>query len=201
MFVARGEAKFTLKAKAGIISGLLFNNIFFGQNMTTGQVALITGEQHAVPSSSPFTVSAANTSTFTGDKGVTYSGNPGLPLTFTSGAPSASGQYEPSSTGVYTFSSSDAGNTVFLNYLYTLTTGEQIAITNQILGTTPFFSGVFRNRDPRTGLYDTLVLNQMTSSKLSLSSKTSDYSIPEFDIEIMADANGNVGTFSFGDVS
>jgi len=207
VFVARAEAKWTLKAKAGIISGLLFNNCFFGQSLTTGQTALAAGEAHTVPASSPFTISPTNQATFKSDEGVTYAGGPGLglPLTETSTAPSASGTYEPppapSTTGVYSFSSSDAGNPVLLNYLYTLTTGEQIALVNELLGTTPYFSGVFRGRDPKTGLYETLVINRMTSSKLTLGSKTSDYAIPEFDMEIMDDGTGNIGIWSFGDVS
>lgn len=205
VFVARGTAKWTVKAKAGIISGLLFNNIFFGQSMTTGQVALAAGEVHTVPSTSPYTISPTNQSTFVLDEGVTYVGDPGLPLTLTSGAPAASAEYEapaaPSTTGVYTFSSSDAGNKVLLNYQYSSTAGEQIALSNLITGTTPYFSAVFRNRDPKTGLYDTFVINRATSNKLSIGSKTEDYTLPEFDMEIMDDGTGQIGIFSFGDLS
>src|SRR5579863_7161542 len=86
VFVARGEAKWTVKAKMGIISGLIFNNIFFGQTLTTGQTALAAGEAHSVPASSPYTIQATST-TFNTDEGVTYAGNPGVPLKYTTTTP------------------------------------------------------------------------------------------------------------------
>ena len=205
ILIGRGEAKWAIKAKAAVISAKLFNSIFFGQSLTTGQIAAAVDEAHTVPSSSPYTISPTNQATFAGDQGVTYAGPLGLNLSATSIAPSASAQYEPpaapSTNGVYTFSSSDAGNTVLLDYLYTLTTGEQISIANLALGTTPTFGCVFRNRDPNSGLYTTLKINKATCSKLSFGSKTSDWAIPEFDISIMDDGTGNIGTLSFGDVS
>ena len=199
VFVARGEAKWTAKAKMGSISGLIFNNIFFGQTLTTGQTALSAGEAHTVPSSSPYTVQATQT-TFSTDEGVSYAGNPGIALRYTTTTPVVA-QYEVTSTGLYTFSSADASAAILLSYLYTTSTGENISITNQQLGTTPTFSAVFRNRDPKSGLFDTLVIGALTSSKLTLSSKTSDYTIPEFDMEVLDPGTGQIGTMSFGDLS
>jgi len=205
ILVARGEAKWSIKAKAAVISAKLFNSIFFGQALTTGQIAAAVDEVHVVPSSSPYTVSPTNQSTFAGDQGVTYAGPLGLNLATMTTAPSASAQYQPpaapSTTGVYTFSASDAGNSVALDYLYTLTTGEQIAIANLALGSTPTFGCVFRNRDPQSGLYTTLKINKATCTKLSFGSKTSDWTVPEFDISIMDDGTGNIATLSTGDVS
>lgn len=200
VFIARGEAKWTGKAKSGTISGLIFNNIFFGQNLTPGQTALAASEAHTVPTTSPFTITATNSATFVEDEGATYSGNPGLPLLYVTTTPATIGEYEQAA-GTYTFSSSDSGAKIFLNYLYTTTTGENIVINNVILGTTPTFSAVFRNRDPKTGLFSTLVLNSCTSTKLTLSSKTSDYEIPEFDFQVLDDGTGVIGIQSFGDVS
>ncbi|MEI9917086.1 MAG: hypothetical protein WDN29_16285 [Methylovirgula sp.] len=103
-------------------------------------------------------------------------------------------------TGVYTFAAADASAAVNISYMYTTATaGQKIVITNQLLGTTPTFASVFRNRDPKTGLFETLVLNKVTSSKLSLQSKTSDWEIPSFDMQVMDDGTGNIGTWSFGD--
>jgi hypothetical protein len=203
--VARGEGKWGGKAKAGVLSAKVFNSIFFGQTLTTGGIQAAVDEPHTVPTSSPFTITPANQASFYSDQGVTYAGPLGLNLSATSGAPTASAQYEPppapSTTGVYAFSSSDAGNAVLLDYLYSVTTGEQIDIANLALGTTPTFAGVFRNRDPQTGKFMTLVINKMTSSKLSFGSKTSDWTVPEFDMTIMDDGTGNIGTLTFGDVS
>jgi hypothetical protein len=198
--VARAQGKWTGEAEIGIINGKLLNSLFFGQTMTPGQIVAAVDEAHTVPASSPYTITPTNSSTWTQDQGVTYAGPLGLNLTSTSTAPSASATYEPSASA-YTFSSSDAGANVLLNYLYTATTGETISIANQQLGTTPTFSGVFRNRDPNTGLYMTLVINRMTCSDLSFSSKTSDFTMPKMKLTIMDDGTGNIGKLSFGDLS
>jgi hypothetical protein len=201
VFIARGEAKFTMKAKSAVMSGLLISSIFWGIAPTAGQLAVQAAEAHAVPAISPYTVTPTppNSGTFAGDLGVSYA-NGGAPLELVSSSP-AQGQYSQAA-GVYTFAAADEGAAVVISYTYSLSaTGQKIALTNQELGTTPFFSGVFRGRDPRSGLYNTLSVNRMTSSKLALSSKTSDYSVPEFDAEIMDDGTGNIGTMSFGDLS
>lgn len=203
LFIARGEAKATLKAKSATMSGLLVSSIFWGISPTAGQTALAAAESHSVPATSPYTVTIAppNSGTFAADEGVAYA-NGNMPLTLVASSPSQ-GEYSVNpETGVYTFAAADEGVAILISYTYTCSTpGQKIAITNQELGTTPYFSGVFRGRDPRSGLFQTTVINRMTSSKLALSSKTSDYSIPEFDAEVMDDGTGNIGTMSFGDAS
>lgn len=200
VFVARGEAKWTAKAKAGVVSGTLFNNVFFGQTIATGIVAQAIGELQVVATTSPYTATPTHQATFSSDLGVTNTAQPPIPFGFSSTAPSST-QYEVSSTGLYTFSSALAGVSVYLNYLYTSTTAQKIQLINQLLGVTPYFQAVFRNRDAQSGLYETLVLNRVTSSKLSMSSKTTDYMIREFDMEVLDDGTGNIGTYSFGDLS
>jgi hypothetical protein len=204
VFVARAEGKWTGKAKYATISLGLMNAMFFGQTLTTGGTQLAANEAHTVPAITPFVVTPTNINTYAADQGVQYVGLPPQPLTLTSGAPGTSGLYEApaaATTGAYTFNSLDASAAVLINYLYTVTTGQNIALSNLILGTTPTFKAVFRNRDPKTGLYDTLIINQATSGKLAFSSKTSDYTMPELDFEIFPDANGNIGTFTTGDLS
>ena len=199
--VARGQAKWAGKAKFGTVSAQLLNSLFFGQTLATGQTLAAINEPHTLASSTTTqTAYATNSSTFKADEGVSYAGPLGLPLTMTTGTPAASGQYKVSTTGLYTFSSTESA-IVWFNYLYTTSTGETVTLTNQLLGTTPTFSGVFRNRDPLTGLYNTLVINKMTCSKLTLGSKTSDFTIPEMDLTIMDDGTGNIGLYSVGDLS
>lgn len=200
VFIARGEGKYTMKAKSGLMSGTVINELFFGQTLVGGQTALAVAVAGTVPASSTYTITPTvpNSGTFLADQGVSYAN--GLPLQLVASV-SAAGQYSQSG-GVYTFDSLDAGASVVISFTYTMTgAGQKIALTNQAMGTTPYFSGVFRNRDPRSGLFNTLVINRMTSSKLTLSSKTGDYEIPEFDAEVMDDGTGNIGTISFGDLS
>jgi hypothetical protein len=196
--VARGAGKIPIKAEVGIFSGQLFNQLFFGATLSTGAIQLAADEAHTVPASTPYTVTAANSTTFIQDEGVTYAN--GNLLTYTTGTPSASGQYEEAA-GTYTFSSSDANASILLNYLYTTTTGEKITITNQAMGTTPYFSAVFRNLDPKSGLYTTFKANRCTSNKLSMSAKMGDFQLVQFEMTALDDGTGNIGTLSFGDTN
>lgn len=197
VFVARGAAKWTVKAKYGVFSARAMNDGFFGQALTTGQIALAAGEAGTVPAVTTFTITVANSATFVADRGVVYT-NGGLPLVNVPSAPTI-GQYSYAA-GVYTFAAADANAAVLISYQYTIAaTGSKITITQQLMGTTPFFSGVFRNRDAKSGLFSTMVLNRLTTSKLNLASKLEDFEIPEFDMEVMADDSGNIGTMSYGD--
>jgi hypothetical protein len=202
IFIARGEAKATVKAKSAVMSGLLVNNLFFGQSLAAGQLALQAAEAHVVPAT-PYEVTVAppNSGTFVSDQGVSYA-NGGVPLQVVASSPTVGEYAVNASTGEYTFAAADAAAAVVISYTYTFSSaGQKLVITNEELGTTPYFSAVFRGRDPRSGLYNTLVLDRLTSSKLAISTKTGDYAIPEFDAEIMDDGTGNIGTWSFGDLS
>ena len=189
--IRRGQAKFTGKAKFAQISGSMLNDLFFSQTATTGLLLSAVGEAGTV-SATPFTVTVANSTTFDTDLGVVYAAT-GVPLTRVASAP-AQGQYSAAS-GVYTFNAADTGVAVLIDYLYTAATGgTKVALSNQVMGTTPTFMGVFSTT--ASGKNVTLKLNLCTSSKLSLQTKIEDYTIPELDFEVMADASNNIGTLS-----
>ena len=189
--IRRGQAKFTGKAKFAQISGSMLNDLFFSQTAATGLLLSAVGEAGTV-SATPFTVTVANAATFDTDLGVVYAAT-GVPLTRVASAP-AQGQYSAAS-GVYTFNAADTGVAVLIDYLYTAATGgTKVALSNQAMGTTPTFMGVFSTT--ASGKNVTLKLNLCTSSKLSLQTKIEDYTIPELDFEVMADASNNIGTLS-----
>ena len=189
--VRRAQAKFTGKAKFAQISGSMLNDLFFSQTATTGLLLSAVGEAGTV-SATPFTVTVANSTTFDTDLGVVY-GATGAPLTRVASAP-AQGQYSVAS-GTYTFNAADTGAAVLVDYLYTAAAGgTKVALSNQAMGTTPTFMGVFSTT--ASGKNVTLKLNLCTSSKLSLQTKIEDYTIPELDFEVMADAANNIGTLS-----
>ncbi|WP_026606961.1 hypothetical protein [Methylocapsa acidiphila] len=194
---ARGTIKTTGKAKLARISGLAFANLFYGVNPVAGQVATSFAEVGAVGSTSPYTNTVANSGSFVGDEGVVYAAT-GLPLVKVASTPSV-GQYSVVS-GVYTFSSGDAGKTVFTSYLYTVgNSGTKVSVANQLLGTTPTFQAVFYTS--YQGQAISLQLNNCTSTKLSFQTKLEDFVMPEFDFSCFADAAGNVMTWSFGEAS
>lgn len=191
--IRRGELKFIGKAKFAKINAGILNDLFFNQTSVTGLLLSAVAEAASIPASpGPYTATVVNSATFDTDLGVVYSAT-GLPLTKVASAPVA-GQYSVAA-GVYTFAAADAGLGVYIDYLYTAASGgSKITLSNQLMGTTPTFLGVFTATVGGSTL--TLKLNQCTSNKLSLATKIEDYGIPELDFEVMADSANNVGTLS-----
>ena len=74
------------------------------------------GEQHTIPSMSPFTITVNNAATFLSNTQVIYTVTQ-VKLTQVNSSPTQ-GQYTVSPGGVYTFSSSDAGLSVQISYTY-----------------------------------------------------------------------------------
>lgn len=195
--IARGTIKTTGKAKVARISGLAFASLFYGTTILAGQLATSFAEAGVIPSSVAYTVAVANSATFVDDGGVTYAAT-GLPFTKVASAPTV-GQYTVAA-GVYTFAVADAGKAVLLSYTYTIpASGQKLAVTNQLLGTTPTFQAQFFTTFQ--GQTVSLKLNNCTSSKLSFQTKLEDFVMPEFDFSCFADASGTVMTWSFAEAS
>ena len=199
--LGRGKAKLAGKAKVARLSGRAIGDIFFGIAPAVGELLTSFGEGPTPIPTTPFQITVTHGGTFVDDYGVVNAAT-GLPFTRVASAPAA-GQYSVSNAGVYTFASADnvSGISVLISYTYTVSTAgtQQIAIANQLMGTTPTFQGQFY------GTFQGLPLNfkayQCVCSKLNLSSKLDDFMIPEFDFEIFANAAGAVGNMSFGEAS
>ena len=193
---ARGKMKIEGKAKLARLNGRLFNDLFFGQAMSTGQVLTALGEAGSVPAITTYTVTATNGATFQNDLGVFYAAT-GLPVTKVASAPTL-GQYSVNNTtGVYTFATADASAAVLLSYTYTATTGQTITITQASMGVVPSFQSLFTTSFGGKTL--TLKLNACSSSKLNFATKQDDWTIPEVDFEAGADVTGTVGTLSLSE--
>jgi hypothetical protein len=196
--IGRGKGKLTGKAKMARISGLALGSLFFGQPVSAGQVATSFGETATIPST-PFQVTVANGATFVDDYGV-VNASTGLPLTRVASAPAA-GQYSVNmASGQYTFASADTGKAVLISYTYTVAaSGQQIAVTNQLLGITPTFQaqlyGTFQGLPLNVKLYNCV------SSKLGAATKLDDFMVPEMDFSMFANAAGNVMNISFAEAS
>lgn len=193
--IRRAGGKITGKAKAANINGKLLNELFFAQTASTGLLLSAVNEVGTI-GTTPFQITVANSATFDTDLGVVFSAT-GLPLTKVASAPTTN-QYSVSGAGVYTFAAADTTKGVLIDYLYTTATGgTKITMTNQSIGTTPKFMGVFTAKVDTS--IATLKLNVCTSSKLSFSTKLEDHMIPEFDFEVMADVTGSIGVLSIAD--
>lgn len=191
--VARGAGKITGKAKTGNISAQMYNELFFGQALSTGKTTVAQNEAASVPGAAgPYTITAANGATFVEDLGV-LDAITATPLVKVAAAPVV-GQYSVSAAGVYTFAAADADKDVLLNYSYTTTGGSTITISNRQMGTTPFF-GITLNQ-AYEGKQVTVRLYKCTSSKMGFATKLEDFVIPELDFQAMANAAGVIGVIS-----
>jgi hypothetical protein len=192
--IARGQGKITGKAKFAQILGLLYSDIFFGSAPATGQFAVSQLEAATAPAATPFTVTVANASSYNDDLGVAYAGTGKRFNRVTT--PAAAGQYSVNfSTGVYTFSSADASAALLISYTYNIaTSGNKLAITNQVMGMTPTFKATFYTNYNGNGT--ALRLNACTANKLSLPTKLDTWTISELDFMAFADASGTIGYLS-----
>lgn len=189
--IARGTGKITGKAKFAQINGAIFNSLFFGANMVDGSVKTANAESGTI-GNSPYTVTVTNSATWVTDLGVMFA-DTGIPLQRVASAP-ATGQYSVSA-GVYTFAAADTGKGVYISYTYTsASAGKKIEVTNQPLGTSPFFAAYFTAT--YNGKATNIQLPRCMSSKLSLATKLEDFMVPEFDFAAFADDSGKVMTIS-----
>lgn len=195
--VARGQAKVSGKASFGQLSGLAFNNLFFGETSlgTTPTVTAIDELQTV----SANTATVTFNSTYVEDLGV-LSVAAGTIMQRVASAPSGSGNYSVNeTTGVYTFNSAMNNLAVAISYDYTTAagTGTSIVMANQLSGSAPTFmlvlAGSFQSKAVR------LKLNACMSSKLSMATKMDDFTLPQFDFEAFSDTSGNVGAFAFAE--
>lgn len=195
--VGRGKGSITAKASIATVSGALFNSVFFGQTYSDGYSAQVQDVAGQVIPASPFeiTVVPPDAGVFSADMGVRDEN--GNPLARVGSAP-ATGQYSVDNTGKYTFATTDEGNTVYINYHYTVATGGgTIELVNQFMGVQPSFRAdlytVYKGKSA------TLTLVNVSSDKLSLATKQDDFAMPELSMEAFANGAGSMGYWSFKD--
>lgn len=192
-----GEFKITGKAKQARLQATHVNNLFLGQTLTApGMLEMTTGEAGTVPASpGPYTVTVANSATFTEDFGV-FNATTGVQFVPVASGP-AQGQYSVSA-GVYTFNSADAGTALLMYYGYTTNTGNKIALANQLMGPVPVFEVSIKEGFNYFGAQKDLLikLNACVSPKLSMPFNNQKFTIWEFDFQAIADASNNIGTIS-----
>jgi len=189
--------KFT--ARAAQMNGLMLNQLFFGKSLSTGSQALSRDQQATVPNAATGTVTVTPTvptgGTWSQDLGV-QDDSSGEPMELVASNPGA-GQYSVSA-GVYTFSAAERSKVKVFNYLYTLTTGNKILLTNSFKQLAPYFQVVLSTL--YNGQQVTWNLPRCTSKQLQLATTVTNFSLVQFGFEAMADLTpplGNIGTFSF----
>jgi hypothetical protein len=186
---ARGKGKIDIKSAVGRFDPALFNQIYFGQTTSSGEVLNSISEAATIPAT-PYTVTAANGATFKTDLGV-YSTTLGKFLARVAASP-ATGQYSVNtSTGVYTFAAADTGGAIKLSYTYgSSATGTTLAGANPSMGSGPIFALQLVNSFKSKSI--ALTFGAVQSSKLSLPMKLDDFSLPALDMSAQDDGTGNV---------
>lgn len=179
------------RAKVGIIDGRILAELFFGKDLTSGGKFVQRDESRVVPDTT-FQVTAVPPTggTFVQDLGV-QDGTTGLPMTKMTGSVS-SGKYSVNSSGLYTFNADMVAKTVVLCYTYSKTSGNYLAISNEIKQNAPSFQVILDNQ--YNGKKTTWILNKCISQRFSLPATVEKFVIPEFEFEAIADLSSNVGT-------
>lgn len=192
--IARAGLKITGKAAYAKISAADFNNVFFGQTLSTGGVLAAINEAGTIPAVSTYTITVANAASFVKDLGVNIAAT-GVPMTRVASAPAA-GQYSVNeATGVYTFAAADASKAVIISYNYNTASGaSKVTLVNQLQGAAPTFQMTLAES------FDSKVvnvtLNACVAGKLSLPLKNQDFTVPNLEFQAYADAAGAIGTIT-----
>jgi hypothetical protein len=198
--VAKAKGKISWKAKFARFNGKLVNDLLFGQTLATGQSKVSLDQASTIPAT-PYTLLVGPVDathypvpaggTWAEDLGVRYAAT-GEPFTKVAAGPTV-GQYTCSNIGTLVFAAADTLAAVLISYRYTVASGNQVTVANQLMGFGPRFSVVLMQQ--YGGQQDNLKLFACVASKLNRPTKTEDYTVMEFDGESFADASGNVLAF------
>ncbi len=199
LVAARGTAKVTAKIKAAMLSGLAWNQTFFGQSFVAGRDTYYFNEAHT-PSGTTQVVTNATGGIV--DLGVTYAAS-GLPLQRVATV-TAAGQYSVvQSTGTYTINAADEVALLF-NYsnFSSGATGQQLQVNNVAIGQNPTFQlDYWTNLNQPASKPFAVRLFSCVAGKLQIASKLEDFIMPEIDLDVFANASGQVMNFDFPEIS
>lgn len=184
--VARGKTKIEGKGKYALISTPVYNSLFFGQTVETGQTLMAFAEDHNIAA----TISVTHLGTFTQDLGVFV---PSTGDRFELGTVVAVGTYTVSA-GVYNFDSSDvpASPTVLpiqISYEYTVAGGFTLNGGNPFMGTTPIFRGDFYQPFNNDSLL--LTLFNCVGMNIGMPTTVDNFLINDFSFGAFAGADGS----------
>lgn len=205
LVVAQGTVKVTGKVKAATISGLAWNNVFFGQSFTPGGFVWNVDEAQTVPAT-PFTITVTNAATFDADLGVKIAAT-GVPMQRVAAASEVAGvSYSVTQSGgnkgKYVFAAGDATVPVLITYSSTTAAGQSLIVMNQTIGQTPTFRlDYWTSLAQPTQKPFAFRAFACVGSKLSLASKLEDFIMPDLEFSMFADASDRVYEYVFPEIS
>lgn len=196
---AISDKKITWKAGFGRFSIDVWNNIYFGDTISTGSNSGGSGAGGGVPQVQEATTLNATTYTvshtgFTQDMGVLFASTfqgfqkvTGVPTT---------GQYNVSA-GVYGFAVADNNKAVLISYRYGITTGKVLVVQNHVQGWGPQFEMLLTQpyQQLTAGIPNYLDLYACKCGKLAAPLKRADYLISDLEGQAFANSAGFIGEF------
>ena len=196
---AISDKKITWKAGYGRFNIDTWNNIYFGDTISTGSASGGTGAGGGVPQvQEPATLNAttytvSHSGTFTQDMGVIYSSNLQGFVKVT-GVPTV-GEYNVSA-GVYGFAAADNAKAILVSYRYGISTGRVLVVQNHIQGWGPQFEMLLSQPyQSNAGIPNYLDLYACKAGKLTAPLKRADYLISDIEGQSFANSAGFVGEF------
>jgi len=197
---AISDKKITWKAGYGRFNIDTWNNLYFGDTISTGSFAAGTGAGGGVPqvqeshTLNATTLTVTNNTYFAQDMGVVYGSN-FQPFTKVTGVPTV-GQYNVSA-GTYGFSASDNNKAVLVSYRYGISTGRVLVAQNHIQGWGPSFEMVLSQpyQEMTAGIPNYLDLYACKAGKLTAPLKRADYTISDLEGQAFANSAGFIGEF------
>ena len=190
--IAIVDRKVSIKAKLGKVNGALVAAICGGT--TTAGAAYIQTDSKTFATSVTITPPASGT--FATDLGVKDAN--GQPMKYNSGTV-AVGEYK-NTAGVYTFAAGQSG-TGQVSYVYTVSTGETVAMTNQLQGlVTPFTVYAYNAFTNPDGAVRKLCFKfySAVSGSINFPMKAGDFLMQDISLECSADSTGKVADVYFG---
>lgn len=204
LVVAQGTIKVTGKITSAVLSGLAWNNVFYGQAFTGGGFVWNIDEAQAVPAT-PFTITVTNAGTFDADLGVKYSAT-GIPLQRVTAGSEVLGKYSVTETGAnkgkYVFAAAETLAAVLITYSTTTAAGQSMIVLNQQIGATPTFQlDYYTNLNQPTSKPFAIRLFACVGSKFALATKLEDFVMPDIEFSSFADNANRVYEYVFPEVS
>lgn len=189
---ARGKTKIQGKAKLASIDVNAYNDLFFGQTIATAATDKYTFNEARTGAA---TVVATVSGTPWIDEGVFYATTGGQLERIDAGS-EGTGLYSFDETnGTYVFAGSDIGAAVLLNYISTVSTGHNLAISGtKFMGNTPRFQITLFHQFENNQLVFQLL--SCVSTRLTYPTRIDDYVIQDMDFSAFSNAAGNIGSLN-----
>lgn len=195
LVVARGTIKMTGKFKAATVSGLAMNLTFWGGSFSTTSniLAWNVGSTFTTNSTGGTgSLQVGSSTTFDADLGVTYS-TTGLPLQRVSTGNEVAGKYSIGSTapGLYNFA--DQGANVKVTYTSSTGAGQSLLQSQNLIGNTPTLQlDYYSNLNQPSSKPFVVRFFAAVASKYGWAFKLEDFNMPSFEVDLYANAAGQI---------